>query len=156
LIAVGEGTTLLRSFRAVGTQNYVCTEIAPVAGDDPTYAWLFVAPVADLFNSCGTQVGIHFAVPDSAPPVPEWQYDVDGSSVTGAKLEASPVAGAIPELLLEANGHSGEGVFATVSFVQRLQTVGGVAPAAATCDADHVDDEQDVGYTAQYYFYSGP
>jgi hypothetical protein len=70
-------------------------------------------------------------------------------------VDASPVAGAIPELLLKATDHAGDGVFAGVSFVQRLDTVGGAAPAAATCHDDHVGDEQDVPYTAQYLFYTG-
>jgi hypothetical protein len=28
-------------------------------------------------------------------------------------------------------------------------------PDAATCDLGHIDEEQDVPYTAEYYFYSG-
>ncbi len=149
------GATLVRHFHADGTQNYRCTETPGEAGADPTYAWVFVGPVADLFNSCGTKVGTHFAVPGSSPPAPEWQYDADGSNVSGAKVADSPVTGAIPELLLKQTGHGGDGVFSSVTFVQRLQTAGGAAPAAADCNADSVDEQQDVHYTAEYYFYSG-
>ncbi len=81
-----------------------------------TYAWVFVAPVADLSNSCGTKVGTHFAVPASDPPIPEWQYDVDGSNVTGQKLAAAPVDGSIPELLLKAIDHAGDGLFNQVTL----------------------------------------
>lgn len=154
-IVVAEDATLLRSLHAVGTQNYRCTETPGAAGADPTFGWVFIAPVADLFNSCGTKVGSHFAVPDSEPPIPEWKYEVDDSSVIGLKVGAAPVVGAIPELLLKQDGHGGAGVFAGVTFVQRLQTVGGLAPDAAECDADHVDEVAEVRYSAQYYFYSG-
>lgn len=154
-IVVNEGATLLRSLRAVGTQNYRCTETAGDGGADPTFGWVFVAPVADLFNSCGVKVGSHFAVPDSDPPAPQWKYDVDGSSVIGLRLGAAPVVGSIPELLLEEDGHDGAGVFAAVTFVQRLQTSGGLAPDLAECTAENVDEVAEVEYTAQYYFYSG-
>jgi len=149
-IVAPDGVTLLRHFHAVGTQNYVCKAAA-----GPTFTWTFVGPKADMLNSCGTKVGIHFAVPGTDPPAPEWQYDVDGSSVVGSALNKSPVDGAIPELLLKAADHGGNGVFSGVTFVQRLKTAGGAAPAAASCDLAHVDEEQDVGYTAEYYFYSG-
>jgi hypothetical protein len=113
-----------------------------------------VTPKADLYDRCGTKVGSHFAAPNTSPPAPEWRYDVDGSSVTGTKTAFSPVTNAIPELLLAATAHSGTGLFSTVSNVQRLHTAGGVAPPAADCDADHVNQEQDVNYSAEYYFYS--
>lgn len=154
-IVVAQDATLLRSLHAVGTQNYRCTETPGQAGADPTFGWVFVAPVADLFNSCGTKVGSHFAVADSDPPAPEWKYEVDGSGVIGLRLAAAPVNGAIPELLLKEDGHRGAGVFAGVTFVQRLQTVGGLAPAVTECTAENVDEVVEVPYSAQYYFYSG-
>jgi hypothetical protein len=155
-IAAPEGVTLIDWYDAVGTQNYVCTAMTGQGGGaGTTYAWVFVAPKADLFDRCGAKVGSHFAAPNTSPPAPEWQYDADGSSVTGAKVASSPVPNAIPELRLEATGHSGTGLFSSVTNVQRLHTAGGVAPPAADCDADHVDQEQDVNYSAEYYFYSG-
>ncbi|RYZ09784.1 MAG: DUF3455 domain-containing protein [Myxococcales bacterium] len=152
LIAAPEGTTLVRHLHAVGTQNYRCTQNP---GDVPTFSWVLVAPVADLLSSCGVKVGSHFAVPGTAPPVPSWRYEADGSSVNGIRVEGSPVEGAIPELLLEQVAHGGDGVFSSVSFVQRLKTVGGLAPAADTCDAEHLELVQEIGYAAEYYFYVG-
>jgi hypothetical protein len=154
-IVVSETATLLRSLHAVGTQNYRCTQTAGAADADPTFAWVLVAPVADLFNSCGVKVGSHFAVPGSLPPAPEWKYDVDGSTVTGVKVNSAPVVGSIPELLLMATDHGGDGVFAGVTFVQRLHTVGGAAPAVADCTLEHTDEVAEIAYSAQYYFYSG-
>lgn len=152
LIAAPEGTTLLRHLHAVGTQNYRCTQSA---GENPMYTWVLVTPIADLLNRCGLKVGRHYAVEGSVPPIPVWLYEVDGSSVNGARVDASPVEGAIPELLLEQVAHSENGLFSTVTFIQRLDTVGGLAPAANTCDADHNGDTRNVPYTAEYYFYSG-
>jgi hypothetical protein len=154
-IVVSETATLLRSLHAVGTQNYRCTQTAGAADAEPTFTWVFVAPVADLFNSCGTKVGSHFAVADSNPPAPEWKYEIDGSSVLGLRVSGAPVVGSIPELLLKENGHSGAGVFAGVTFVQRLQTLGGLAPDVAECTAENLGDITKVAYSAQYYFYSG-
>jgi hypothetical protein len=156
LIAAPAGTTLLRHWHAEGTQNYRCTATVAQPGGDPTFVWTFIAPVANLFNACGVQVGTHFAaLPLALPPVPEWRNTADGSAVKGMKLQSSPVDGAIPELLLKENGHEGNGLFSAVTFVQRLQTAGGAAPPAASCDLAHVDEEEDVGYSAEYYFYTG-
>jgi hypothetical protein len=151
IIAAPAGTTLVRHFQAVGTQNYRCTASAD---PEPVYSWVFVGPVADLLNSCGIKVGSHFAVPDTDPPQPAWRYDADGSAVKGVRVEGSPVGGAIPELLLKEDGHDGDGVFSTITFVQRLQTQGGTAPIAG-CDAAHVGEQRNAGYLAEYYFYSG-
>ena len=154
-LVVAETETLLRSLHAVGTQNYRCTQTAGPADADPTFTWVLVAPVADLFNSCSVKVGSHFAVAGSVPPAPEWKYDADGSSVTGVRINSAPVVGSIPELLLMATDHGGDGVFAGVTFVQRLHTVGGAAPALADCTIEHVNEVAEIAYSAQYYFYSG-
>jgi hypothetical protein len=52
---------------------------------------------------------------------------------------------------LQAVGHGGTGTLSQVTYVQRLDTDGGVAPGAG-CDAG---DMAQVSYTADYYFY-GP
>jgi hypothetical protein len=69
-----------------------------------------------------------------------------------AKADA-PDASAIPWLLLAAKSHAGEGALANVSFIERVATTGGKAPARG-CDATRVDAEQRVPYTASYYFYT--
>jgi hypothetical protein len=64
----------------------------------------------------------------------------------------SPSADSIPWLLLVATGHSGEGILAQVTNIQRLNTQGGKAPAEG-CDAGHEGQETRVAYTADYFFY---
>lgn len=120
---------------AVGVQIYKC---------DGT-AWTFVAPRATLHNLVGRKVGDHFAGPT-------WQWR-DGSAVVGAKVgEAPSPIGAIPHLLLRATptapGHLGK-----TSFIQRLATTGGVAPAAGTCNASTAGTTTEVRYTAAYVFW---
>ena len=77
----------------------------------------------------------------------------DGSKVVGSKLAAftaDPTA--IPELLLTAVSHEGNGRMTKVTYVQRLDTVGGLAPADG-CDTAHVGAVARSDYTATYYFY---
>ena len=57
---------------------------------------------------------------------------------------------AIPWLLLGAVSNAGEGIFAPVTYVQRVNTVGGTAPAAPGATAG---DVARVPYTAEYVFY---
>ena len=45
------------------------------------------------------------------------------------------------------------GMLAGTTFIQRIATVGGLAPAAATCNATTVGTRRAVPYTADYYFW---
>ena len=62
--------------------------------------------------------------------------------------------GAIPWLLLKARSNDGSGIFSTITYVQRLQTAGGVAPAEG-CDRSDPGAERAIPYTAVYAFYYG-
>ena len=106
-------------------------------------AWKLKAPDATF---TGGITGKHYVGPT-------WECTSDGSKVIGHKMRehASPT-GAIPWLLLDAKGHEGKGVLAEVTYIQRLKTTGGVAPAAAGTKAG---EEARVPYTADYVFF-GP
>lgn len=107
--------------------------------------WAFVAPEATLFaDSCYyRQVGIHYAGPT-------WEAN-DGSKIVGVRLTGcTPERGAIPWLLLDATPVSDHGRFARVTFIQRVNTIGGTPPAEAGA---FVGDEARVPYTTEYYFY---
>ena len=69
--------------------------------------------------------------------------------------DPAPQPGSIPWLLLRAKSHSGSGAFASVGYIARIRTEGGVAPAAG-CDAAHTGAEQHVAYSASYVFFSLP
>lgn len=66
----------------------------------------------------------------------------------------APEAGAIPWLLLRSKGNDGTGAFSTVTYVQRLETVGGVAPADG-CDQSTIGLEHAVTYRSTYTFAYG-
>jgi hypothetical protein len=128
---------------ASGVQIYECAAKA----DQPTaYEWAFRAPEAALVDRAGRSIGKHYAGPT-------WE-STDGSSVVG-DLKASdpgPTPSAIPWLLLGAKTTADAGVFSATRSIQRLQTVGGVAPTEP-CSAANAKQSARVPYTATYYFY---
>jgi hypothetical protein len=60
----------------------------------------------------------------------------------------------IPWLLVAATEHTGEGMLAKVTSIQRLNTKGGKPPAASECDASKSGTESKSKYSADYYFYA--
>jgi hypothetical protein len=142
-LAPPAGAVLLFELAARGVQIYVC-EVDP---DDATaFVWTFQAPAAELLNARGEVVGHHYAGPT-------WQGQ-DGSAVVAAVLERAeaPDPAAIPWLLLAAKAHAGSGALATITHIQRLDTVGGVAPTEG-CDEAHAGAEARVPYEATYAFF---
>jgi hypothetical protein len=118
---------------AVGVQTYKCDGAA----------WTFTGPRATVYT-------LHGKVDHYAGPT--WEAR-DGSKVVGAKVseEPSPI-GAIPHLLLRAASTT-PGYLGKTSFVQRLATTGGVAPAASTCTGATSGKVAEVPYTAVYTFW---
>ncbi|HUE48888.1 MAG TPA: DUF3455 domain-containing protein [Steroidobacteraceae bacterium] len=138
------GETVVLRAHATGVQIYVCGRAA-----DGKPQWTLRAPEAELRDDQGVLIGHHAAGPS-------WRHN-DGSEVTGkatARSE-SPDADSIPWLLLSATGHAGSGVLARVTSIQRINTLGGQPPPAATCDPmKHKGKEARVPYRADYYFYA--
>lgn len=129
---------------ARGVQIYEC---APVANRPGEYAWAFKAPEAELADAAGRTLGKHYAGPSWEAP--------DGSLIVG-KLRArdpGPDPRAIPWLLLDASSTGRDGAFSRVRSIQRLQTVGGIAPAEP-CDAAHAAQFARVPYRAVYVFFT--
>ena len=128
---------------ATGVQIYECTS----KPDEPsTYGWVLRGPEAALVDRSGRSLGKHYAGPT-------WESN-DGSSVTGEvkARDPGPNPSAIPRLLLSAKATAGAGVFNATKSIQRVQTVGGVAPSAP-CSAINSKQVMRVPYTATYYFY---
>jgi hypothetical protein len=162
-LAVPAGHEVFLAGYAVGTQNYVCLPLKKGS------RWVFLGPQATLFHTLGStvtnQISTHFL---SANPVeagtarPTWQDSSDSSRVWG-KANASSTdpnyvqAGAIPWLLVEAVGAAlgptGGGTLAQTTFIHRLNTSGGVAPATGCGAADNVGAVALVPYSTEYYFY---
>jgi hypothetical protein len=162
----------------VGTQGYVCLP----KGRGTSWAVNNARPEATLFSvSRGREVQIitHFQSPDTNPnaaaptPIPfgsaTWQSSSDSSVVWAQVRHANtipagsdpscPHTGSIACLLLQSigskNGPAGGGFMTQITFIQRLNTNGGSAPA----DSDGCADPSDVGnqrlvpYSADYYFF---
>ncbi|MEH1957376.1 DUF3455 domain-containing protein [Nostoc sp.] len=142
-IKVPNGQQLLLQASAKGSQIYVCQE---KSASPAQYEWRLKAPDAMLLNEQGQDLGKHYAGPT-------WEAK-DGSKVVG-KLKSqvnAPQADAIPWLLLQAQSHEGNGIFRQVNWIQRINTVGGKAPAQG-CDKSSKNQEIRVKYTADYLFY---
>jgi hypothetical protein len=144
-IKVPAGAEVVAHVHARGDQVYVCS--AGAAGG-PEYAWTLKRPDATLTGDDGLAVGSHGAGPT-------WT-STDGSAVVGKKLAQAdaPNATAVPWLLLGAVSTTGTGVFSNVTYVQRVATSGGKAPASG-CGAENTGAETRSPYTADYYFYRG-
>ena len=130
-----EGSKLAFHVYAVGVQIYRWNGTS----------WTFVAPSATLSADAGGNgtVGIHYAGPT-------WE-SVSGSKLAGAVRERpTPDPDAIPWLLLAAVSSEGPGIFQRVTFIQRVTTVGGNAPAAP---GSFTGELANVPYTAEYFFY---
>jgi uncharacterized protein DUF3455 len=108
-------------FQATGVQIYGC-------GADAE--WTLTEPAASLngitLNPVKRVTALHFRGPS-------WESDQDGSLIEGTSPVSAPSAtpNSIPQLLVTAARTRGPGVFGSVTFVQRLATVGGVAPATS-------------------------
>jgi hypothetical protein len=114
------GNVLSAVFKASGVQIYGCTN----------GAWTLIEPAAYLTGVTLSPVkrvtALHFRGPS-------WESDQDGSLVEGTAPVSAPSAtpNSIPQLLVTAKTTRGPGVFGGVTFIQRLATVGGVAPTTA-------------------------
>jgi len=139
----GQNESLAMIVPAKGVQIYECRARKDQVG---AYEWAFVAPEADLFDARGNRIGRHYAGP-------HWE-STDGSKILGTVKERAdaPVADAIPWLLLAANSVGSEGSFSKVTSIQRVNTVGGVAPKAG-CSQATAGTPARVNYTADYYFF---
>lgn len=137
-IAVPAGNVLSGMGAAQGFQIYTCQ----------TGGWVLQQPMAVLLDGGHKTFALHYGGPT-------WTA-MDGSSVVATRdgIAPAPTAGAIPWLRLKATSTSGPsgGTLTSTTFVQRINTAGGVAPATG-CDADHLGATAPVSYTADYYFY---
>ena len=140
----GANESLAMIVPATGVQIYECRARQDQAGG---YDWAFVAPEADLFDARGNRIGRHYAGP-------HWEA-TDGSKILGTVKERAdaPVADAIPWLLLAAKSAGPEGSFSRVTSIQRVNTVGGVAPKTG-CSQATAGTPARITYTADYYFFT--
>jgi hypothetical protein len=135
-----------------GVQIYNCQ---PKKDNPKEYEWVFQEPLADLLQDDGKMRGTHGRGPSWESVWPEDK----GSGLTAELLPVASVSkeDAIPWLLLKVKAHTGKGEgkgrFDNVTYIQRIDTAGGKAPAK--CGESYQGTELRVPYTATYVFY-GP
>jgi len=168
-IQVPQGNNAFLVGHAVGTQDYVCLP----SGDG--FKFTLFTPQATLLSDDHDELITHFFSPNPTEPPPTgqigegtvratWRHSQD-SSIVWAKLASGESSvdpnfvrqGAIPWLLLRVagakRGLTGGATLTQTSFVQRLNTVGGVAPSSGCAKAADVGNQAFVPYTADYFFY---
>ena len=134
-IAVPDGNELYLKAHAVGVQIYSCNGTA----------WSLSGPRADLYDRRGKRFGTHFAGPT-------WQTK-DGSKVVAARVNGVNVdPTAIDWLLLSATSTT-PGRLGKTTYIQRVNTTGGLVPPAADCHAGTAGTVKEVPYTADYHFW---
>ena len=148
-LRVPPGAKLVAELHAIGAQVYGCAAGTPgTPSATGSFAWTLKRPDATLLDAAGAPAGTHTAGPT-------WTVK-DGSAVVGEKVAQAdaPAADAVPWLLLRAKSSSGSGQLSQVTFIQRIKTKGGKAPATG-CDAAKAGAEIRAPYSADYLFYTG-
>jgi hypothetical protein len=166
LAPVPAGNKLFLGTHAVGTQNYVCKPSG--AG----VAYVLFTPEATLFGEDGGQVITHNFSPNPDEPNTDPKVVANGAiratwqhrdtSAVWAKVHQPNGAvtvdtTAIAWLTLDAvgvqNGPTGGDKLTKTTFVQRLNTTGGLAPSTGCSSLTDVGNTAFVPYTADYFFY---
>lgn len=149
-LAIKDGSVVQLRAGAHGVQTYTCR---PTATDPKQFAYDATKsePDAVLMDAKGNVIIHHYANFDPAGPA--WESN-DGSKIVAKKLDpVQPKPGTIPWLLLQVVHREGNGALERITFIHRVDTAGGVAPAGS-CDPEKAPKVR-VPYKANYYFY-GP
>ena len=159
-IRVPAGNKTFLAVHGVGTQNYVC--LPSGAG----FKFILFTPQATLFNERDDEVTTHYFSPN--PYVggairATWQHSVDTSTVWGNVIDSSAdpnfvAPGAIAWLLIQRfgaeDGPTGGDTLTATTFIQRLNTSGGIAPSTGCTSPTDVGNQAFVPYAADYIFYT--
>jgi hypothetical protein len=159
-LRVESGNVAFLLGRGVGTQNYECQPADSLG----RVAWTLFTPQATLFSDEGDQLTTHFSSPnpDEGNSIVRvsWQDSRDTSAVWAKAIAtvADPTGqGAIPWVKLQMAGNqagpTGGTTLAETTFIQRVHTVGGSAPATGCDRLTDVGRRAFIPYTADYFFY---
>jgi len=162
---IPEGSVAFLIGHAFGSQDYVC------AASGSGVAFVLTTPEAVLFDNPAHRVINHFFSPnpgEGGTIRATWQ-STRNSSVFWGKLDKAATFDTDPDfvakdaiawLLLSRAGvleGSGNGDnLAAATFVQRVNTVGGLAPSIGCNSPDDITKTAIVPYEADYVFYRKP
>ena len=170
-LQVPAGNKAFLEGHAVGTQNYIClpcpnaTTPEAMCPNASGFAWILFTPEATLFNDDERQIITHFFSPnpfENGTIRATWQHSRDTSTVWAMTIASSSdpnfvAPGAIPWLLLQVvgtePGPTGGDRLTRSTFVQRLNTSGGIAPSTGCAQSTDIGKTAFVPYTADYFFY---
>jgi hypothetical protein len=175
-LQVPEGAEAFLVGHARGTQNYVCLPTA--AGG---FAYTLFTPEATLFRDNGKAIITHFFSPNlhrfepnTNPRVTAsgtiratWQHSDNSkvwafvaepghSSTDPAFVEPGAVAWLKLTVVGARKGRTGGDTLAKTTFIQRVNTSGGLAPATGCSSLPDVGKQAFVPYRADYFFFEGP
>ena len=157
-IQVPAGNKAFLVGHAVGTQNYICQESTTALSG---VAWVLFGPQATLYNDYDGQIITHFLSlnpAESVMPRATWQHSRDTSRVWAmAVTPPFAIPDTIPWLLLQVVGAqdgptSGDRLTKT-TYIHRVNTVGGVAPADGCELPTQINNRVFIPYEADYVFY---
>ena len=145
--------------QGVGTQNYICLP------SGATFAWTLFTPQATLFDRADREITTHYFSPnpdEQGAIRATWQHSRDTSTVWA---EAAPPSfdpnfvapNSVPWLRLKIvgkeEGPRGGDALTDTTFIQRINTLGGVAPATGCVSLTDVGARKFVPYIADYVFF---
>jgi hypothetical protein len=144
-VRVPAGSQMAMKAVGVGEITYECRA---KAGEPGTFEWAFAGPMAKLVDpNSNKEVGKYYAGPT-------WE-STDGSKITGKQVAVAPSSsGNIPMQLVKTDPAMGNGAMAGVTYIQRVNTKGGVAPTEP-CNMSVAGSKKQVPYQADYVFYKG-
>ena len=125
-------------FAARGVQVFRCENRGG------SFGWWFRLPEAELLDASGAVVARHGA---------DFSFEhVDGSRLLGKVLasDAAPRATDLRWLLMSTRSF-GQGAFTGLTYVQRVNTAGGMPPAS--CEPKQQNQVLRVDFTAEFVFY---
>jgi hypothetical protein len=160
-IQVPAGNKAFLVGRGIGTQNYICLP------SGSGFSFILFTPQATLFEDNTKQITTHYFSPnpfEGNAIRATWQHSGDTSTVWGRVIQSSSdpnfvAPGAIAWLLVEVvgaqDGPTGGHTLTATTFIQRLNTSGGVAPSTGCASLTDVSSQRQafVPYTADYFFY---
>jgi hypothetical protein len=143
---------------ATGTQNYECQPVSPLGRVD----WVLFTPQATLFDDQAGQLITHFFSPNPDEPLrvvrATWQDSRDTSAVwargvASATVNPNAITWVKLEVVGKEDGPTGGAALSGTTFIQRVNTDGGLAPTTGCEVLSDVGKRAFMPYTADYFFY---